>query len=183
MRVAGWLNRMHVEWGRLFAFETPWLEIVVRGTAIYLGLFLLLRLVLKRQAGTVGITDLLVIVLIADAAQNAMADDYKSISDGILLVCVIIFWSHALDWLGYAFPSLNRFVHPPPLPLIRNGQLLRQNMRRELITHEELMTQLREQGVLDIKEVKMACMEGDGRVSVVPFEKQESSPGPPRRAT
>nr|MBP7571903.1 DUF421 domain-containing protein [Acidobacteriota bacterium] len=75
---------MGVDWGRVFAFDTPWLEIVVRGTAIYLGLFLLLRLVLKRQAGTVGITDLLVIVLIADAAQNAMADDYRSVPDGLL---------------------------------------------------------------------------------------------------
>lgn len=166
---------MGVDWERLFAFDTPWLEIVLRGSAIYLGLFLLLRLVLKRQAGTVGITDLLVIVLIADAAQNAMADDYQSITDGLLLVAVIVFWSHTLDWLGYKFPALNRFVHPPPLPLIRNGVLLRRNMRRELITEPELLTQLREQGVLDIKDVKMACMEGDGQVSVVPFDKPPSN--------
>ncbi len=174
---------MGVDWGRVFAFDTPWLEIVVRGTAIYLGLFLLLRLVLKRQAGTVGITDLLVIVLIADAAQNAMADDYRSVPDGLLLVAVIIFWSHALDWLGYRFPVLNRLVHPPPLPLIRDGRLLRQNMRRELMTEEDLLSQLREQGVLDIKDVKVACMEGDGRVSVVPFEKQQGSRGNERRVT
>lgn len=174
---------MGVDWGRVFAFDTPWLEIVVRGTAIYLGLFLLLRLVLKRQAGTVGITDLLVIVLIADAAQNAMADDYRSVPDGLLLVAVIIFWSHALDWLGYKFPVLNRLVHPPPLPLIRDGRLLRQNMRRELITEEDLLAQLREQGVLDIEDVKVACMEGDGQVSVVPFDKQQGSQGNERRVT
>ncbi len=174
---------MEVDWGQVFAFETPWLEIILRGTAVYLGLFLLLRFVLKRQAGTVGITDLLVIVLIADAAQNAMADDYQSIPDGLLLVAVIIFWSHMLDWLGYRIPVLNRLVHPPPLPLIRDGRLLRQNMRRELISEEELLSQLREQGVLDIKEVKMACMEGDGRVSVVPADRQQGSQGNERRVT
>src|SRR3954451_9354077 len=62
-----------------------------RGTLIYLCLFLLLRLVLKRQAAGVAITDLLVIVLIADAAHNAMADIYRSVSDGVFLVAVIVF--------------------------------------------------------------------------------------------
>jgi hypothetical protein len=58
---------------------------------------------LKREAGGVGITDMLVIVLLADAAQNAMAGEYKSISDGLVLVSTIIFWSYALDWLGYRY--------------------------------------------------------------------------------
>lgn len=165
---------MDVDWARLFLPDTPLLEIVARGTAVYLGLFLLLRLVLKRQSGAVGITDLLVIVLIADAAQNAMAADYQSITDGLVLVGVIVFWSHALDWLGYHFPALNRLVHPPPLPLIRNGVMLRRNMRQELITEEELRTQLREQGVVEIGQVKIACMEGDGRISVVRADDQDT---------
>ena len=162
---------MNVDWGHVFGIHTPLLEILVRGSVVYLGLFLLLRLVLKRQAGAVGITDLLVIVLIADAAQNAMADDYTSITDGIILVTVIIFWSHALDWLGYKFPAFNTLVHPPPLPLVRDGMMIRYNMRRELISEEELQTQLREQGVMDVREVKAAHMEGDGRISVVPYSK------------
>ena len=161
---------MDVDLAELFALETPLLEIFIRGTAIYLGLFLILRLVLKRQSGGMSITDLLVIVLVADAAQNGMAGEYKTITDGLLLVAVIIFWSFALDWLGYRFPLLNRLVHPPPLPLIKDGVLQRRSMRQELITEDELMTQLREQGVADVASVKLACMEGDGRISVVPKE-------------
>jgi len=161
-----------VRWQSLFALETPLLEIFVRGSVIYLGLFLMLRLVLKREAGGVSITDLLVIVLIADAAQNGMAGEYRSITDGLVLVAVIIFWSYALDWLGYHVPALNRFVHPQPLPLVKNGQLMRRNMRQELITMDELMTQLREQGVDEVGDVKLASLEGDGRISVVPFETQ-----------
>lgn len=165
---------VNVDWARLMMPDTPLLEIIFRGSAIYLGLFLLLRLVLKRQSGGVGITDLLVVVLIADAAQNGMADDYHSVTDGLLLVGVIIFWSHLLDWLGYRFPALARLIHPPPLPLIRNGVMMRRNLRQELITEEELLTQLRQQGIQDVKQVKMANMEGDGRVSVVPFDKAPS---------
>jgi uncharacterized membrane protein YcaP (DUF421 family) len=156
-----------IAWGEIFLPDTPPLEIFVRGSVMYLALFALLRLVLKRQSGTVGITDLLVVVLLADAAQNGLAGEYTSIADGLLLVATIIFWSFALDWLGYRFPLLQRLVHPPPLLLVKDGSKLRHNMRRELITDDELMSQLREQGVDDLSQVKAVYMEGDGQFSVI----------------
>ena len=66
-----------VDWAKVFGPDTPVLEIVVRGTVVYLALFVLIRVVFKRQPGAVGIADLLVVVLIADAAQNAMAGTYE----------------------------------------------------------------------------------------------------------
>jgi len=158
------------DWGKILLPDTPLLEIILRGSLMYIALFLMLRFILKRQAGTVGITDLLVITLIADAAQNGMANDYSSISDGILLVGVIIGWSYLIDWLGYRFPRFQRIVHPGPLPLIKDGRMLRRNMRQELITEGELMTQLREQGIEDIRSVRSAFMEGDGRISVISYD-------------
>jgi uncharacterized membrane protein YcaP (DUF421 family) len=158
---------LDIDWEQMFKLDTPILEIVIRGSVVYLSIFLILRFVLKRQAGAVGITDLLVVVFIADAAQNAMADDYHSISAGLLLVSTIILWSFLLDWLGYQFPVVQRVIHPPPLPLVRNGRMLRRNMKKELITEGELMTQLREQGIDDLSAVKFAYMEGDGYISVI----------------
>lgn len=156
-----------IDWRGIFVPDTPLLETVVRGTVTYLALFALLRFVLKREAGELGITDLLVVVLIADAAQNAMADDYRSVPDGIVLVATIVFWSWALNWLGYRFPRFQRFVYPPALPLVRDGRLLRRNMRRELITEDELLSQLRLQGVSDLSQVEVAAIEGDGQISVI----------------
>jgi uncharacterized membrane protein YcaP (DUF421 family) len=155
-----------VDWEKMLMPDTPILEIIVRGSLVYLALFCLLRLFLKRQMGTLGVTDMLVIVLIADAAQNAMAGGYASVPDGILLVATIIFWSFMLDWLGYKIKWFGKFIHPAPLQLIKDGKLLRRNMQRELVTTEELMSQLREQGVSDIRDVKTASMEGDGKISV-----------------
>ena len=155
-----------IDWHKLFMPDTPLLEIVVRGSCIYLALFLMLRL-LKRQAGTMGISDVLVLVLIADAAQNGMAGSYQSITDGVLLVAVIMAWDLALDYLGYRFLCLRKFLHPSPLMLVQDGMIQRRNMRAEFITVEELMSALREQGVEDVTQVKMACMEGDGKISVV----------------
>lgn len=134
---------------------------------MYLVLFSMMRFLLKRVASSINMADLLMIVLIADAAQNALADDYTSIADGIILVGTIMFWNYTLDWLGYHFPRFQRFFHPPPLPLVKDGQLLHYNMRRELITKDELMSQLREQGVQSLREFEVAHMEGDGRISVI----------------
>jgi uncharacterized membrane protein YcaP (DUF421 family) len=169
-----------VDWSRVFLLETPVVETLVRGSVIYLGLFALLRFTLKRQSGTVGITDVLVIVLIADAAQNAMAAEYTSIADGLLLVTTILFWSFALDWLGHHFRFVGRFVHPPPLALVKNGRMLLRNMRQELITEDELMTQLRKQGAQRVEDVKAAYMEGDGTISVICAD-GETKPAPERK--
>jgi uncharacterized membrane protein YcaP (DUF421 family) len=156
-----------VDWKSLFSFDVPLFEIILRGSVIYISLFILLRVVLKRQAGSLGMTDLLLITLIADASQNAMAGEYRSISAGIVLVSTIIFWSYAFDWLSYKVPWFNRLTEPPPLPLIKEGKLLRRNMRHELITKEELMSQLREQGLDNVEKVKEAYMESDGHISVI----------------
>jgi len=139
---------------------------------MYLSLFTLLRVVLKRQAGSIGLPDILVIVLISDAAQNGMAGQYQSIMDGVLLVATIISWSFALDWLDYRFPSIQRFLRPAPLLLIRDGRMLRRNMRRELVTDEELNSQLRQQGFDDVSEIKEGYIESDGEMSFIPFEKK-----------
>lgn len=78
----------YINWKDVFVPNLSIAEIVLRGTLVYLGLFALLRLVLNRQAGTLSTTDLLVVVLIADAAQNGMANEYKSITAGLILVAL-----------------------------------------------------------------------------------------------
>lgn len=160
----------HVDWKAVFVPNTPLLEIVVRGTITYLALFALLRFVLRRQSGDMSVTDLLVIVLIADAAQNAMAGDYQSLPDGILLVAVIVGWAVVLDWLSFRSPRFERLVKPPKRQLVVDGQPMRRNMAREFVTMEELMMALREEGIENISDVKVAYIESDGRVSAIPYE-------------
>ncbi|MDX1665431.1 MAG: DUF421 domain-containing protein [Candidatus Promineifilaceae bacterium] len=159
-----------VAWAELFQPQTPLLEVIVRGTVIYLMLLAMLRIVLKRERGGMALTDLLVVVLVADAAQGALDTEGRSIFDALLLVATILFWDYSLNWLGFHFPLIGRFVHPQPLPLIRNGRLLRRNMRVELVTEEELRSLLRRQGLKEFSQVREAYMEGDGSVSILPFE-------------
>jgi uncharacterized membrane protein YcaP (DUF421 family) len=162
-----------VDWRGIFVPSHSILEMVVRGSLMYLALFIIFRLLAKRDAGMVGIGDLLVVVLLADAAQNGLAGDYHSITEGIILVLTIIFWDYALNWLGFHVPVFQRLTYPKPLQLVENGRLLWPNMRKELITEDELKSQLREEGIDDLAEVKEAYLEGDGHISVV---KREPAP-------
>jgi uncharacterized membrane protein YcaP (DUF421 family) len=160
-------NLLVIKWHELFVPSESIFEIIIRGTITYLALFLLMRFVLKREAGSIGTADLLMIVLIADAAQNAMSNGYKSITEGVILVCTIMFWNLAIDWASYHSPALRRVLQPQPLILVKNGRMNRHNMRKELITKEELLGELREQGINDLSLAKEVRIEEDGHISVV----------------
>ncbi len=114
-------------------------------------------------------TDLLVVVLVADAAQNAMANEYHSITEGFVLILTIASWDYVLDWLAYQSKWMHRILQMQPLLLIRDGELQRQNMRREMISEEDLLAQLRESGVERPELVKRCYLEDNGHVSVIRY--------------
>jgi uncharacterized membrane protein YcaP (DUF421 family) len=158
---------MSLDWHSLFIPTTPLLELVLRGTLMYFALLFALRLLGRRQVGSLSLMDLLLIVLIADAAQNAMAAEYRSLTEGLVLCGTLIGWNYFFDFLAFRSKWFARLLEPPPLPLVRDGQLQRRNMRKELLTKEEVLSQLREQGVEDISVVRMAYIEPDGAFSVL----------------
>ena len=156
-----------VDWHAMFVPALGLIEVVVRGTIMYLGLFAVLRFIGRRQAGNFGPADLLVIVLIADAAQNGLGKEYGSVTEGLTLVLTIVGWEYLIDWLQYRYPTLRPILTPPSLTLIEDGRLNQSNLRHELLTEDELRSQLREKEVLSYSEVKLAKLEGDGRLSVI----------------
>jgi uncharacterized membrane protein YcaP (DUF421 family) len=113
------------------------------------------------------VSDILLLVIIADAAQNAMADDYKSISEGLILFSTILGWNFLLDWAGWRFRWMRRFLHSPRVLLIRDGKVLEQNLSREMITDDDLLNKLHEHGIEKASQVKRAWLEADGEISVI----------------
>jgi uncharacterized membrane protein YcaP (DUF421 family) len=158
-----WLN---LDWNKIFVPSNPVLETIVRGSLMYLALFALLR-VFRRQTGTLGPADLLVLLLVADAAQNGMADDYKSITDGLILVVTIMGWEYVLDWLAFRSPKFKKWIEREPLVLIQGGNIQRGNLKSELMTEDDLLSQLRQKGVAEPHQVEVCMLEGDGHVSVI----------------
>jgi uncharacterized membrane protein YcaP (DUF421 family) len=165
--MTSWLD---LDWNRMFVPHVPILETIIRGTVMYLTMFALLR-VFRRQTGSLGPADLLVLLLIADASQNGMADDYKSITEGIVLVGTIMGWEYAIDWLSYRVPAFGKAIERDPLLLIRDGQIIEKNLERELITRDDLLSQLRQKGVDDPAKVACCFLEGDGHMSVITVDR------------
>jgi uncharacterized membrane protein YcaP (DUF421 family) len=171
------LRNMAIDWQSMFVPTESITEIVIRGTIMYIGMFALLR-IFRRQAGAVGIADLLVIVVIADAAQNGMAGDSRSITEAMILIAVIVLWDYAFDLLGYRSSLFARLLAPKALLLIKNGEVIVEHLKKELITEEELKGQLREQGIEDLSEVRECYLESNGHFSVLkrfaPTQKQSN---------
>ena len=173
-----------IDWRMVFVPTGNPLELVLRASVMYLLILAGFRL-FRRDAGSLSVSDLLVVVLIADAAQNGMAGEYKSLTEGAIVVATIFAWNFSLDWLAYRSRFVYWLLHPPSLLLIRDGRILSRNLQAELITKEDLLEQLREQGVEDVRTVKKCLLESDGRVSVIrrdpPGETAHKRPG--REAT
>ena len=172
-----WLT---VNWNDLFVPEMSLPEILIRGTLVYVALCLLLRIILRRQAGKLSLSDLLVVALVAGVCRNPLVRDTKSIPDGLAVVTVVLFWSFALDWLSYYSPLIHRVFHPRPVLLIRDGQVLKDNLKRELMTESQLFCQLRQNGVPGPARVAEAWMEGSGQVSVIRRPARPERAPPPR---
>ncbi|TAK32085.1 MAG: DUF421 domain-containing protein [Chloroflexota bacterium] len=170
-----------IDWGSMLVPTKPILESFLRISIVYLFLVGLFRLILKRESADIYITDLLVLVLIADAVQNAMADDYQSVPDGLVLASTLIFWNWFLSYASMRWRRVRRVLLPAPLLLVRNGEMIKANMRKEHLTPEELMSQLRLQGVERLEDVKYVFMEMDGRISAIKKEGDQDQRQEPRR--
>jgi uncharacterized membrane protein YcaP (DUF421 family) len=136
---------------------------------------------MRRDVGAIGIADVLLVVIIADAAQNAMAGGYRSITEGMIVVGTLMFWNVVTDWLSFRSRAFARFAEPPPLLLVRDGKVLERNLRREMLTREELMSKLRQQSVESVAEVRWAYMESDGQISVRRYRDEGTHPKQSKR--
>ncbi len=159
-----WLFK--IDWQSMFVPTESILEILIRGSIMYLAMYALLRL-FRRQDGSIGIADVLVIVVIADAAQNGMAGDSKSITEAIILIATIIGWDLFFDWLGFKSTFVGRLLEPNPLLLIEDGKIIKKNLEKEFLTEDELLSQLRLQGLENAHSVKKCFLESNGHFSVI----------------
>ncbi len=168
------------DWGSIFDVTVPVAELVVRGTVTFLALLVLMRVVGQREAGGLGITDVLLIVLVAQAAAPGLHGDAQTVGEALVVVATVLLWSLVVDAVSYRWPRVGRVLKARPKLLIKDGEPDRKVMRREFMTDEEVASILRLQGIEDIAEVKRARIEPNGMVSVVRRDRGETeAPDPP----
>ncbi len=150
--------------------ETTW-SIVVRTVIIYVAVLIGFRLTGKRQMGQMTPFDLVVILLVANAVQNAMVGSDVSVTGGLVAAAVLLGGNWALARMSLRTPWLKRAVEGGPTILIRNGRFIEKNLAREDVDKDEILMAMREHGVDEIKDVELAVLETDGSISVVQTEK------------
>ncbi len=151
----------------VFSLSKPLWEIVVRATVTYFVLVLLVRVIPKRNAGNISPNDILTLIVIGGMGTDAIMGGSESVGDILLMIGLVIAWGYVIDFLEYRFPALGRVFRDRQTLLIQDGKLLRRNMRREMITEEELIAVLRKEGIDDPSMARSACLEADGEISVV----------------
>lgn len=153
-------------WSGLFLIDTPLLELIARGTLLYLAILALMRIMPRRTGGELGTMDLAFLLLVAGVASNAVGKN-PSMTEGMVLLVVLMAWNYAVNAASYHFRAIERLVAAPAIQVVRNGKMIKRNMRREFLTEDELMSHLRERDITDLSQVAAAYVESEGEITVI----------------
>jgi uncharacterized membrane protein YcaP (DUF421 family) len=146
----------------------PWWELIFRGLVVYLALLLLLRLTGKRQVGQLAPFDLVLLLVLSNAVQNAMNGGDNSLVGGLISAVTLITLNSLLGYVTYRSQKLEAIIEGRPEVLIHNGKLYPGVMASARLTHHELNAALRQAGCAAVEDVKYAVLENNGSISVVP---------------
>jgi uncharacterized membrane protein YcaP (DUF421 family) len=146
----------------------PWWEFIVRGLIVYIFLVVILRLTGKRQVGQLAPFDLVLLLVLSNAVQNAMNGGDNSITGGVISATTLIVVNGVVGRLAFKSKTLESLIEGRPQILIHNGKLFTEVMDREKLTHHELNAALRAAGISCVEEVHYAILENTGQITIHP---------------
>jgi uncharacterized membrane protein YcaP (DUF421 family) len=155
----------------MWRMSLPWWEFILRGLIIYVFLIVLLRLTGKRQVGQMAPFDLVLLLVLSNAVQNAMNGGDNSVIGGIVSAVTLVTANWLVGLLTYRDKTMEALVEGRPDVLVHNGKLFEGALRHAKLTRHELMNALREAGCVTVEDVHAALLENDGTISVIPKKK------------
>jgi uncharacterized membrane protein YcaP (DUF421 family) len=151
----------------LFDLAMPWWEFVLRAAIVYVVVLAMVRLSGKRTLGQFTPFDMLLLVLLGNAVQNALLGSDQSVGGGLLLAGTLITLNWLAGWIGARSPRAERFLEGEPVILARDGQVHRDVLRRELVSHADFEKAMREADCDDPARIRIALLETDGRITIL----------------
>lgn len=156
----------------MFEMSVPWWEFVVRGVVVYGFLVILLRLTGKRQIGQLSPFDLVLLLIISNAVQNSMNAGDNSLIGGLISAASLVAINYVLGLVTFKSAKLEAIIEGRPQVLIHNGDVYEDVMLDAKLTQQELDSTLRQLGYFNLKDVKLAILENNGKVTVQGFDKK-----------
>jgi uncharacterized membrane protein YcaP (DUF421 family) len=152
----------------IFHLGTPWWALIARSAVIYLVMILGLRLFGKREVGQFTIFDLVLVLLIANAVQPAMTGPDSSLTGGLIIILTLLLFNLAVGQLRERSALFRRLVQPQPTVICQDGRWLTSALHHEGVDIEDVEAAVREHGIENVTDVKLAVLETDGSISIVP---------------
>ena len=150
----------------MWTMTVPWWELIVRSMIIYVFLLVLIRVTGKRQVGQLAPFDLILLLVLSNAVQNAMNGGDNSVQAGLISALTLVTLNYGIGYATYRSKRLEALIEGRPQVLIHNGELYKDVMEQERLTQHELDAALRRQGVSNISHVRMAMIENNGEITV-----------------
>lgn len=147
--------------------KNEYFTIVLSSVAVYLFIIVAVRLFGKKELSQLSVVDLVFVLLISNAVQNAMVGNNTSLGGGLVAATALFVFNFLIKQVMYKFPSMSKFIQGEAIMLVYKGNVKIENMHRTRITYEELMEAIREHGVGSVSEVDLAVLEVDGNISIL----------------
>lgn len=152
----------------MFTLEQPWWELIARAAIVYVILMVLVRLSGKRTVGEFTAFDLVVVLLIAEAAQGALTGGDESVPGGLLLAATLIALNYCVGFVSARSERIDALVEGEPAVLIRNGRRDDRALRKNNIPVSDLEEAIRRAGFTSAQDVRLGILETDGEITIVP---------------
>lgn len=143
------------------------MDIVLRATVMFFILFLLIRLLGKRELGQMTPFELVVLVVLGDLIQQGVTHNDFSLTGATLAICTFAFWALVLSWTAYLFPRAKDLLEGTPRVIVRDGQVVEENLRRDRLTRDEILSEMRLAGIGRMSDVAWAILEPQGKMSFI----------------
>ena len=145
-------------------------EVVIRTAIVYLFLLAVFRITGKREVGQMSVLELVVVLVVSDAVQNSMVGENITIWGGLVAVATLLGLDLALKALTGRSRRFRRAIEGEPRLLVRDGRVLERALKDEDVDIEEVRTAVRHHGLARIEDVRLAVLETDGSISIIPMD-------------
>lgn len=162
------------EWSKIFFPEASFGEMVIRTLVVFFVVLVVFRLVGKKEVNQAVMTDLLMVILIAEIAGNAMIGQETSVLGCLTSAMTLVGSWYILNWFTARSEKATKFVEGTPTLMVAEGKMLTDNMKKENLSREELFAALRGQGIESLSDVRYAVMELDGKLSIIQKDAPDS---------
>ncbi len=144
------------------------MDLVLRAVVVFFAIFLVTRIIGRRELSTMEPFDLILLIITGDLMQQAVTQSDYSLTGGLTVLATIALLTVALSYVSFKVPKLRPVLDGEPLVLVQDGEIIERNLRRERITVDELLAEARQQQIGSIDEIRFAVLETSGRISVIP---------------